>query len=176
MTILNGFINSDLPGAFTHFTPRGVSVIDHILASPSLLLFLSDFQVIPYHESDHLPIQLFLDSSLAKGAPNNPLTYPHPRFKWSPSQEDALHRWANQEPILRVCWLRLPLPQWPYQPMPLSSIHYHYFLVLSNYPTQSKALTLGSTWSVIQLSHLSDSLSSRSVTIPLLHPLECITS
>lgn len=93
-------MNRDLPGAFTHFSPRGASVIDYILASPSLLSSVINFYVTPYHESDHLLIQLFLDLPLAKSVLINPSPQLHSHPKWSHSLEDALHHWVKQEPMV----------------------------------------------------------------------------
>lgn len=102
--ILNGSKGRDIPGEFTHLSPRGASVIDYALVSPALLPLLSDFCVCPRSESDHLPVALTLN------IPFDPLVSPLPPpnpsrpYRWTPVAEQALSQWTQApETNSQVC-------------------------------------------------------------------------
>lgn len=58
--VLNGRSKCDSKGDFTFINKLGASVIDLALVSIHCLQIVSDFKVIEYIGSDHLPIQLTL--------------------------------------------------------------------------------------------------------------------
>ena len=53
---LNGLINFNNSYEFTFISPKGCSVIDYILISPSFWTYVSDFSVGVQTSSDHLPL------------------------------------------------------------------------------------------------------------------------
>lgn len=98
LLILNGNIEGDRPGEYTHFSKAGGSVIDYILISRFAHSFVRKFQVGHNTLSDHLPLILELagrpfDHSIAEPQyiPSVNLGIPAPkRLKWSPILNENL--------------------------------------------------------------------------------------
>lgn len=164
--ILHGLMKTDLPGAFTHFAPRGASIIDYILVSLSLFPLLLDFLVISSHESDHLPIRLSLAISHAECISINPPILPHPALNGPPvlRRHSTVGLIRNRQSLFTIPWLKQTLPQLPFLPMPLLLIPYPHFLVPFPYLIKPKTATPGLTQNAVWPSPLSDGSSSQSAT------------
>lgn len=60
LVTLNGSISGDHPGEFTFMARAKISTIDSMLVTKNLLLYVENFNVLPYFDSDHLPLSLNL--------------------------------------------------------------------------------------------------------------------
>lgn len=92
MRIANGRVRGDEAGSLT-FVGRGggSSVIDYVLASPSLMPLIQQLRVAPAPETDHLAVHLLVTVALLVVPPRAPLPAPPPRMMG----DDRLLRWRD---------------------------------------------------------------------------------
>ena len=92
MRIANGRVRGDEAGSLT-FVGRGggSSLIDYVLASPSLMPLIQQLRVAPAPETDHLAVHLLVTVSSLVVPPRAPRPAPPPRMMG----DDRLLRWRD---------------------------------------------------------------------------------
>ena len=92
MRIADGRVRGDEDGSLT-FVGRsgGSSLIDYVLASPSVMPLIQQLRVTPAPESDHLAVHLLVEIAPLVDSSRVPLPAPPPRMVG----DDRLLRWTD---------------------------------------------------------------------------------
>uniref|UniRef100_A0A146M389 Retrovirus-related Pol polyprotein LINE-1 n=3 Tax=Lygus hesperus TaxID=30085 RepID=A0A146M389_LYGHE len=92
LVIVNGRVPGDTEGHLTFMCGRGTSVIDYCSVSLGILPCISEFSVVPYHYSDHMPIVFKISTGspiLERSGGALPIL---PKLKWDTTRAAAYSR------------------------------------------------------------------------------------